>query len=69
MIIRLSQKLAKKIKVGKLTEKPLDEIQYADWSANVFNVGRTQYIILCNTKSMYSCVMYAKGINNDNTFI
>ena len=69
MIIRLSMKLAKKIKVGKLVEKPLDENQYADWSANVFNVGRTQYIILCNTKSMYSCVMYGNGITNDNTFI
>jgi len=69
MIIRLSQKLAKKIKVGKLVEKPLDENQYADWSANVFNVGRTQYIILCNTKSMYSCVMYGNGITNENTFI
>lgn len=69
MIIRLSQKLAKKIKVGKLTEKPLDKNQYADWSANVFNVGRTQYIILCNTKSMYSCVMYASGITTDSTFI
>jgi hypothetical protein len=69
MIIRLSQKLAKKIKVGKLVEKPLDENQYADWSANVFNVGRTQYIILCSTKSMYSCVMFGSGINNDNTFI
>ena len=52
-----------------LVEKPLDRNQYADWSANVFNVGRTQYIILCNTKSMYSCVMYAKGITDDNKFI
>jgi len=69
MIIRLSQKLARKIKVGKLAELPLNENQYADWSATVFNVGRTQYIMLCNTKSMYSCVMYAKGINNDNSFI
>ena len=69
MIIRLSKKLAKKIKVGRLVEKPLDENQYADWSANVFNVGRTQYIILCNTKSLYSCVMYGTGITNDNTFI
>ena len=69
MIFRLSQKLARKIKVGKLAEKPLAENQYIDWSATVFNVGRTQYIFLCNTKSMYSCVMYGRGINNDNTFI
>lgn len=69
MIIRLSQKLAKKIKVTRLVEEPLDKNQYADWSANVFNVERTQYIILCNTKSMYSCVMYASGITSDSTFI
>lgn len=69
MIIRLSQKLAKKIKVGKLAERPLAENQYADWSANVFNVGRTQYIILCNTKSLYCCFMFSKGVTNDGIFI
>lgn len=69
MIIRLSHKLARKIKVRQLVEKPLNENQYADWSANVFIVGRTQYIILCNTKSMYSCAMYGKGITNANMFI
>lgn len=69
MIFRLSQKLATKIKVGKLAEAPLNPNEYADWSANLFNVGRTQCIILSNTKSMYSCVMYAQGITNDNRFI
>ena len=69
MIFRLSQKLAKKIKAVKLVEEPLAENQYVDWSATVFSVGRAQYIFLCNTKAMYSCVMYGRGINNDNTFI
>ena len=69
MIFRLSQKLATKIKVGKLADVPLNPNEYADWSANLFNVGRTQCIILSNTKSMYSCVMYAQGITNDNRFI
>ncbi len=69
MIIRLSHKLARKIKVGTLVEMSLDENQYADWSANIFSVKRTSYVMLSNTKSLYSCVMYAKGINNDNTFI
>ncbi len=58
MIIRLSQKLCTKIKAGKLKEMPLDENPYADWSANLFVVDRTQYIILSNTASLYSCVMY-----------
>ena len=69
MIIRLSQKLAKKIKVGKLTEIPLSENPYADWSCHLFTADRSQYIILCNTASMYSCVMYGKGITDDSRFI
>ena len=56
MILRLSQKLATKIKAGTLPEKPLDENPYADWSCHLFTADRTQYIIMSNTKSLYSCV-------------
>lgn len=69
MILRLSQKLAKKIKAGKLSEMPLDENPYADWSCHLFTADRTQYIILSNTASMYSCVMFGKGITDDSRFI
>ena len=69
MILRLSQKLAKKIKVGPLDTVPLDENPYADWSAHLFTAVRTQYIILSNTKSLYSCVMHGAGISNDAVFI
>ena len=69
MILRLSQKLNTKIKAGKLTEMLLDENQYADWSCHLFTADRTQYIILSNTASLYSCVMYGKGITDDSRFI
>ena len=69
MIFRLSQKLAKKVKVGKLPEMPLAENPYADWSCHVFTANRTQHIILSNTASMYSCVMFGKGITDDSRFI
>ena len=69
MIFRPSLKLAKKIKSGKLAEMPLSVNQFSDWSANVFNVGRTQYIILSNTKSLYSCLMLAKGVTNETVFV
>ena len=61
MIFRLSQKLNTKIKAGVLDSVRLDDNPYADWSAHLFVVDRTQYIILSNTKSLYSCVMYGKG--------
>lgn len=69
MIFRLSQKLATKLKEGNLPVVPLDENPYADWSAHLFTVARTQYIIVANTRAMYSVVMYGKGITDYSEFI
>jgi hypothetical protein len=69
MIFRLSQKLNAKIKAGTLRTLPLDENPFADWSAHLFVADRTQYILLSNTKSLYSTVMYGKGITDDAHFI
>lgn len=60
MIFRLSQKLATKLKEGNLPTVPLDSNPYADWSAHLFTADRTQYIIVTNTKALYSVVMYGK---------
>lgn len=69
MIFRLSQKLCTRIKVAKLAELALDENPYADWSCRLFTVNLTQYILLSNTPSLYSCVMYGKGVADDRCFI
>jgi hypothetical protein len=64
MIFRLSQKMTTKIKAGKLAEVPLNANLYADWSCHLFSAGRTQYIILMNTASCYSCLLPGKGITS-----
>jgi hypothetical protein len=69
MIFRLSQKLATKIKEGRLPALPLDDNPVADWSASLFVADRAQYILLSNTRSLYSTVMYAKGITHDGNFV
>lgn len=69
MILRLSQKLNKKIKAGTLSEMPLDDNPYSDWSCHLFTADRTQYVIIPNTKSLYSTVMFGKGITDDSRFI
>jgi hypothetical protein len=69
MIFRLSQKLNAKIKAGTLRALPLEKNPFADWSAHLFVADRTQYILLSNTKSLYSAVMFGKGITNDSQFI
>jgi hypothetical protein len=62
MIFRLSQKLNTKIKAGTLPALPLDKNPIADWSAHLFVADRTQYILLSNTKSLYSTVMFGKEL-------
>lgn len=47
----------------------LDKNPYADWSAHAFVAGRTQYIVVSNTKSLYSTVMFGKGIADESRFI
>ncbi len=69
MIFRISQKLNAKIKAGTLPVLPLDENPFADWSAHLFLADRTQYILVSNTKSLYSTVMYGEGIRDESDFI
>lgn len=69
MIFRLSQKLSTKLKEGTLPPAALDENPFADWSAQLFIAARAQYILLTNTKSLYSTVMFGAGITYDGQFI
>ena|SRR6185437_12310015 len=69
MIFRVTQKLNSKIKAGNLGGLPLHENPFADWSAHVFVADRTQYILLSNTKSLHSIVIYGNGTTNGNHFI
>ena len=69
MIFRLSQNLATKIKAGVLRALPRHENPLADWSAHLFVAGRTQYLLLSNTRSLYCTVLYGKGVTTDSHFI
>jgi hypothetical protein len=69
MIFRLSQTLNAKIKAGTLRTLPVDENPFADWSAHLFIADRTQYILLSNTKSLYSTVLAGKGVTDEKSFV
>ena len=69
MIVRLSQKLTARIKAGTLETSPLDENPLVDWSAGLFLVERSQYILVTNTKSLYSTVLPGKGVTDGKTFV
>lgn len=69
MIFRLSHKLNARIKGGNLATLPRDENPFADWSAALFHVGRLHYILVTNTKSLYSTVLPGKGVTDEVTFV
>jgi len=69
MIFRLSHKLAKKIKITPRRALPLDSNAFADWSVHPFTAERVQYIILTNTASLYSTVMYGREISSTSQFL
>ncbi len=69
MIFRISAKLGVKIHVTPDKILPVDPNPFADWSANLFTVGRTQYVLITNTISLYSVVMCGRGLKNNRLFL
>ena len=69
MIVRVSAKLGKKIHLSPDRVLPADESPFADWSAHLFTADRTQYILISNTASLYSMVMFGRGITDDCRFL
>lgn len=69
MILRLSQKLATKLKVASKVCSPLDPNPFADWSAHLFTADRAQYILITNTAALYSVITYGRGVTDDGQFL
>jgi len=68
VIFRITQKLAKKIKVVHQAALPPYNNPLLDWTANLFTVSRRQCIILTNSVSLYSVIMPGKGVLNEVAF-
>lgn len=69
MILRLSQRLARKIQAGPFAEMPSADHPWDDWSCRLFVAQRTEYIIISNTASLYSCVMPGQEIVDPDGFL
>ncbi|MFP4040595.1 MAG: DUF6933 domain-containing protein [Desulfosudaceae bacterium] len=69
MLIRITQKLSKKLKTGTLPEIPDDPGPFLEWYANLFTADRLQYILTTEAKSLFSVVLYGRGITDDSRFI
>lgn len=69
MIIRPTNKLARKLHLELTPALPLSKDPLLDWHATVLRAGRTQYILLMNTVSRYSIAFPGRGISSLPAFI
>ena len=69
MIFRLSAKLGKKLKLSPTEVLPACANPFTDWFAHLFTADRAQYILITNTVSLYSRVIFGRGITDDSTFL
>jgi hypothetical protein len=69
MIFRLSQKLAKKIKIQPVIHADPSPNPFVDWTGHIFIADRMQYIIMTNTASLLSILFQGRGVTDDNLFV
>ena len=68
MIIRFTDKLARKLKLGPITKVDDHLNPYLEWYANYFTANRVQYILVTNAASLLTIVMYGRGIGDSGLF-
>jgi hypothetical protein len=69
MVIHLTQKLAKKLHVTNLGAWEGVTAPYAHWCANLFVANRAQYILTTNAATLFSVVIYGRGITNGHDYV
>ncbi len=69
MLLRVTNKLSKKLKLPPLTTVKDNPGLFLEWYANVFTANRVQYILTTEANSLFSVVLYGRGITNVNLFI
>lgn len=68
MILRLHDKLARRIGIRPIEASPLGANPFADWSSQIFRAGREDFILTLNTSVLYAVVIPARGIQSEVVF-
>jgi hypothetical protein len=69
MILRISTKLGRRLRVTPRESLALDPNPFADWSVRDFTVERLGYILVTHTTSLYSAVLPGRGIADESRLI
>lgn len=68
MVLRLTRKLADKIKIKTLPEYDDEGSAIDEWYGHMFIADRTQYMLFTNAYSLYSVIFLGRGVNDIKTF-
>ena len=68
MILRISDKLSRRIGVRPIELLPMSANPFGDWSSHLFPAGRSEYILSTNTATLYAVVFPARGIKGEAAF-
>ncbi len=69
MIVRFGNALAKKTGEAGLSTRPAHTNPLADWSARLFTARRFQYILISNTATLYSMVLFGRGVTDSGELV
>lgn len=69
MIIHFTQKLRKKIDLPEVTTGTVAAGAHLRWYANLFKIGQTQFILTTNAASLYSVVIFGRGIADSSDYL
>ncbi len=62
MILRLTDTLARKLKVRPEMLHPLNANAFADWSLHLVRANRKQFVLAANTRSLYAAIAPMEGV-------
>ena len=69
MIIHFTEKMRKKLHIPPLPATDMAIGPHLRWYAHLFTARRVQYILTTNAASLFSVVIYGRGITDDGDYI
>jgi len=69
MIVHFTIALRKKLHLDEVTTDPVEAGPHLRWYANLFRVGGVQYILTMNAASLYSVVVYGRGLTDSGLYV
>ena len=68
MIFHFTNKLRKKLHIPELTQVDVATGKHLRWYANLFTAQRVQYILTTNAASLFSVVIYGRGLTDSGDY-